>query len=181
MSNAVVDQAIHHFFRSPSVSHYLATRNAILESDDYDPSARQIISLESRVATGHHLLPAELDQFAAAYQICPRWHYLRARSCEQRRDQAGLRDAVQRMKLCLRVITETGDGTKDSPFQIAYLTDADDVVRAFGESVRCQQLVGGPDGYCDVLTSHAGNEFWFDVEMLLERSSQVAALAQLEK
>ena len=85
------------------------------------------------------------------------------------------------MQLCLRAISETGEGTKDAPYQITYLTDTDDILRAFGESVRCQQLVGSPDGYRDVVTAHSGDEFWFDIESMLERSSQEAVVAFLEK
>ena len=180
MSNASVDQAIHDFFRSPSVDYYLTAQLAILESDSYDPAARRVISLESRISSGYHAVAAELEHYGAEYQICPRWHYLGARIHERNRNRPGVRTSVQRMQLCLRAISETGDGTKDAPYRITFLTDTDDIVRAFGESVRYQQLVGGPDGYRDVVTAHSGDEFWFDVEMLLEHSSQEATTASLE-
>ena len=180
MSNAPVDQAIHDFFRSPTVDYYLAAQQAILASDCYDPAASRIVSLESRISLGHHVVDAELEQYSLEYELCPRWHYLCGRICERKRDQRGVRTAVQRMQLCLRAISETGEGTKNRPFRITYLTDTDDIVRAFGESVRYQQLVASPDGYRDVVTSHSGDEFWFDVEMLLERSSQEAAVAQAD-
>ena len=181
MSHATIDQAIQDFFRSPSADRYLFGQSAIFESGNYDPAARQVVSLESRISAGHHPVFAELKQFSEAFQLCPRFHYVHARIYERMDDADSLRTAVQRMQLCLRAISETGDGTKNSPYQITYLTDADDVVRAFGETVRSQQLVASPDGYRDVLTAHSGEEFWFDVEMLLERTSQEAVLARLER
>ena len=181
MSMAPVDQSIHDFFRSPTVDLYLEAQLAILDSEQYDPAARRVLACESRITTHSLVDSSELDQLPNVYRLCPRWHYLRARVCENHRDRSGVRMAVQHMQLCLRAISETGDGTSEFPYQITFLTDADDIVRAFGESVRCQQLVGSPDGYRDVLTAHSGDEFWFDVEVLLEKSSQEATLAQLEQ
>lgn len=181
MSHATIDQTIRDFFRSPSVDRYVAAHFSIVESDDYEPAARQVLSLESRVSAGHHAVIAEIAQFSPAFQLCPRFHYVHARICERNKQAGSVRTAVQRMQLCLRAISETADGTKEDPYQITYLTDADDMVRALGESVRFQQLVASPDGYRDVLTAHSGEEFWFDVELLLERSSLEATLARITR
>ena len=45
MSHATIDHAIQDFFRSPSVDRYLAAQFAIIESDEYEPAARQVLSL----------------------------------------------------------------------------------------------------------------------------------------
>lgn len=177
MSHATIEHTILDFFRSPSVDRYIAARFAIFESDDYDPPARQVLSLESRISAGHYAVSAEISQFSPVFQLCPRFHYVHARISERNGDSGLVRTAVQKMQLCLRAIAETAEGTKDAPYQIIFLTDADDMVRAFGESVRYQQLVSSPNGYRDVLTAHSGEEFWFDVEMLLERTSEEAIIA----
>ncbi len=182
MSHATIDHSIQEFFRSPRVDRYRIAQLAIQNSSDYDPSAREVLSLESRLSRvgGEDLFP-EIQQISAAFQLCPRFHYLQARLSEIHGRMSEMRSAIQRMQLCLRSIAETGDGTKTSPFQITFLSDADDIVRAFGESVRCQQLVASPKGYRDVMTAHSGVEFWFDVESLLEHSSSEASADVFER
>lgn len=203
MSNAFVEQTIHDFFRSPTVDCYLAAKRAACDSREYEPSARDLVALEtsvarvkesqsltsrhgssarfSNVAAAQQMIEADLHDLPSTYRLCPRWHYLAGRVAEWHGDQASVRSSVQKMQLCLRAIAESGDGTKESPYQITFLTDADDLIRAFGESVRHQQLVSSPDGYRDVVTAHSGIEFWFDVEVLLERTSQKAAFAHVDR
>jgi len=181
MSHATIDQSIQEFFRSPRVDRYRIAQLAIQNSSDYDPAARQVSGLESRLSVSRSDLSQDIQQIAPSYQLCPRFHYVQARISEQHGDASQMRTAIQRMQLCLRCIAETGDGTKASPFQITFLTDADDLVRAFGESVRCQQLVASPSGYRDVMTAHSGVEFWFDVESLLEHTSSEASADVFER
>lgn len=178
MSHATIDQAIQDFFRAPSVDRYQIAQTAIVECDDYDPSARDVTMLEARISAGHYPVSAEIARFPSAFQLCPRFHFIQARLYERIGRASLRRTSVQHMQLCLRAISGTGEGTSASPYRITFLTDADDLVRAIGESVRCQQLISSPDGYRDVLTAHSGEEFWFDVETLLEHTSREAALAR---
>ena len=72
------------------------------------------------------------------------------------------------------MISQTGSGTRQSPFSITFFTDQDDVMRSFGEAKRYQQAVTSQDRQLDVITSHEGIEFWFDV-------TNLAKFATLEK
>jgi hypothetical protein len=104
--------------------------------------------------------------------MCPRFHYVEARIRENLGELASMNESIRRLRACLTAIIETGEGSKDSPFRITFMSDEDDVVRSFGEKVRCQQFVSrGPRQHFDVLTAHSGVEFWFDVSKLLLRHS----------
>ena len=179
MSQATIEQVVHAFFRSPTVDRYLTARFAIIETEAYEPGAREVVDLESLLASGQPLSPADVERVDDAFQLCPRFHYVTARIAERLRQKDAVRIAVQRMQLCLRAISETGDGTVESPFLVTFRTDSDDIVRAFGESTRSQRLTVGESGYCDVLTTLSGDEFWFDVDELLERTSADAGIPTL--
>lgn len=171
MSHALTAQRTREFFDAPDVHRFKAIRELVLSSTNYDPSVSPLLAIEARLATDSPVqLLEECNQLARIYQICPRFHYVEARIRESLGEIQAMESAVHRLRACLRVIVGTGDGRKESPFLVTFITDEDDVVRSFGESVRYQQVLSVNGRKLDVVTAHSGIEFWFDATALIERS-----------
>lgn len=178
MSHPTIASAIDDFFRRPTLDRFLIAQLQVTESATYEPAANSLTNLELQLSRGSDI-SRSLPNLPISFQICPRFHYINARIREQEGDEVEMRRAISRLQSCLKMLASSGEGTADAPFKVTFLTDPDDVIRAFGETTRHQQLLATKNGYCDVITTHAGHDFWFDIEPLLERSSVSALSDQL--
>ena len=151
------------FFDDPSVERFLELQQVVRESPAFDPYCRELLSIEGTVATSSPVVTLErLACIAETHQTCPRFHYVSARVHEILGELEEMRESVQRLQVCLKMIAETGDGDKESPFSVAFATDQADVLQAFGEAKRYQQTVVSGNRQFDVVTAHSGHEFWFN-------------------
>jgi hypothetical protein len=177
MSHALADSQ--NFFETPTLVAYQNLQRLAFESPGYDPRVRQLLEIESQVAEASpaHSLNA-LSRLPAYLQICPRFHYVTARVREILGETDEMRASIQKLRTCLQSIMESGEGTRRSPFCIAFLTDQDDVLMSVGEQKRYQQSATGAKCQFDVVTAHSGVEFWFDVtEISRKQSSKVSKAA----
>jgi len=167
MSHALNTKASNAFFQRPSVAKFNAIQQLVFASSDYDPAAESVTEIEQQL---RHANPGRLlrrlEQLSCEFDICPRMHYVEARLRESLGEVDLMQQSIKRLQICLEMIAETGEGSRDSPFVVTFVTDMDDTVRSFGEKVRYQQPVLSKLGQFDVLTSHSGIEFWFDVSEL---------------
>lgn len=167
MNHALNIKASNAFFQRPSVAKFNAIQQIVFTSTDYDPAAESVIEIEQQLRnTNPGQLLRKLQQLPCEFDICPRMHYVEARLRESLGEVDVMQQAIKRLQICLEMIAESGEGTRDCPFVVTFVTDMDDIVRSFGEKVRYQQPVLSRIGQCDVLTSHSGIEFWFDVSKL---------------
>ena len=174
MSHALTEQTTRKFFNDPTVYRFKAIQTLVLDSVDYDPSAAELLSIEAKLTSESPIrLLDKLDQLPSTYQICPRFHYVEARIRESLGEIHEMQQSVERLRAYLTAIVEAGDGCKDSPFAITFMTDEDDVVRSFGEKVRYQQILSAEDRQFDVVTAHSSVEFWFDVTSLMKRTAEL--------
>lgn len=181
MSRVLVDTQ--KFFDSPTIGEFEMLQKKVFASNDYDPNASQLQQTEISLATQSPTRALEsLSELSNDYQICPRFHYVEARIRESLGEVVEMRASIERLRACIGAIVESGEGSQESPFKITFLTDADDVVRSFGERKRYQQPVLSGGKQLDVITAHSGVEFWFDVTELaqrVEQNAQSASEAQL--
>ena len=163
------------FFADPKVERFKDIQRSARLSPNFDPFCTELLSIEANLLDAN---PTEtlqrLGELVDAYQACPRFHYLEARVYEMLGDMVALGLAVQRLKTCLRMLAETGEGTKKSPFSVAFITDEDDLLRAIGEQKRCQQTVTSSHRQFDVLVAHSGEELWFDVTEIMRRRPTIS-------
>ena len=176
MSHALTEKTSREFLAAPTVSRFKAVQTLVFTSNDYDPSATALRAIEARLPMDSPVeLIQELNQLPCSYQICPRFHYVKARTRESLGEVHEMQEAISHLRSCLAAIVATGDGSKQSPFEATFITDEDDVVRSFGERVRYQQVLSIEDRSLDVVTAHSGVEFWFDVTRLMERNAALHA------
>ena len=170
MSRVLSNPATQDFLKAPGIAGFRALQVLAFQADDFEPSARSLIQIELGLRTNTPTKSLdELHALSAHYAICPRYHYVEARIRESLGELDTMQQSISLLKDCLRVLCETGDGSQESPFEVTFLTDMDDVVRSFGERVRYQQPVVAGEMQYDVLTAHSGIEFWFDVMNLVAR------------
>lgn len=170
MSHALTKEASQKFFDDPSVERFKTLQRSVMALEDYDPSAAKLVAIELKLASASPVrLLEKLDEIRDLYQICPRFHYVEARIRESLGEIEELQRAIERLRICLSIISETGDGSKEAPFSVTFFPDEDDVVRSFSEQTRYQQAVVTRLRQFDVLTAHSGIEFWFDVTAMARR------------
>ena len=170
MSHAAIDKKLRSFLNRPTEQKYRWLRRSVMNESQYDPRAAEIIRIELQLATDN---PKQiLDQtgrLAWFWQLCPRWHFVRARAFEKLGWQRRTSASVARMQSCLRGALSTGNGSRQAPFSAVFLTDQSDLMQVIGEKTRYQQLVQVAERRYDVITSHDGQDIWFDVTELLAR------------
>ena len=177
MSHAI-EQSIRCFLKQPAAQRLVELQAEAFDCASYDPSARQLLDLESRLQCDDAAeLLSELCQLDSIWELCPRYHFVKARIMETLRRPVEMRVAVKSMQSCLRGLMGTGEGTSHSPYCVTFLPDERDVMRVIGEEIRYRQVVFRSGRYCDVATSHTGHDVWFDVTPLVENSPQLVASA----
>ncbi len=170
MSHALIEQKLRSFHSHPTEKKFRWLQRFVMAEGDYDPRATAIMGLDSRVgATDPVKLLKEIERLPWFWQLCPRLHFVQARAYEALGRKRRMSDCVAMMQNCLQGLLATGDGSEDAPYAVTFLTDQRDLLQVIGEDIRYQQLVRLDDRCCDVITSHAGNDVWFDVTELLER------------
>lgn len=173
MSHALTDSQ--KFFDTPTLEAYRELQRLAFESPAYDPRVQQLLAIESRVANANPATSLKaLAQLPSFLHICPRYHYVTARVREVLGETDEMRASIKRLRTCLQSIIESGDGTRQAPFEIAFMTDQDDVIMSFGEQKRYQQSATGDKRQLDVVTAHSGVEFWFDVTEISKKQTRMA-------
>lgn len=173
MSNVLSDRLLKSFFCSDNLDSFRQVQHRAFVAADFDPQAIALRRLESQLdmASPTDLL-AGLEALPWFFQICPRRHFVEARIRENLGEIEDMQENVARMQHCLRMLMETGDGTREAPYCVTFVVDQRDILRVIGEEVRYQQMVEGGDRRFDVITAHSGEEVWFDATML---RSQISA------
>lgn len=174
MSYAKIDERAEAFFQDPTADKLLALQPAAFVSAAYDPSANSVLRLEGTLPTHSPSdLLQQLYEHAWIWQLCPRFHYVQARIHELLGEVQLMDDAVLRMQDCLAALLETGEGTSHSPLRITFQTDEADIFRVLGEQIRTRHIVDRRERIFEVVTSHSGQDVWFDVTPMFECRSEI--------
>ena len=172
MSNALNDQSRKSLFDDPTDDRLKYLQALAIQSRGFDPSAACVLRLESMLATASPAeLIAKIKVLPWFLQLCPRLHFVEARTRENLGEIDEMRVSVHRMQQCLRALMRTGEGSWRSPYCVTFATDEHDILRVIGEPIRCQQVVECGNRRCDVITAHSGIDVWFDITLLLQRQS----------
>ena len=170
MSHATVER-VESFFRTPSIAEFDLLRQLALADDEFDPTALPVLLIERGLLEGEQ--PLELleaaDQLGWLWQLCPRLHFVRARIYEQMGSDAPLRASVAKLQTCLKMLLKTGDGSKNRPYHVTFISDERDLLRTMGAELGPQTLVQDDSRWIDVV-SHEEGEVHFDVTELMVRS-----------
>lgn len=170
MSRALTKKSHQEFFETRNSKQFAQLQQLAIESDEYDFNVLQLVKLESQLNTCNpsQLLDA-FEQLPEHLQVCPRYHYVAARLRESLGETERMQASIENLRACLTAIVEMAEGTQESPFSIAFVTDADDVLRSLGESTRCSAFVQNQNRSFDVMTAHSGHDFWFDVTKIVAK------------
>ena len=107
------------FVESPRRDYYLALRNALISSDEYDPNSDDIFDAEELVnQMAFQAAQDKLHDSMPNLLLSPRAHYLLARTAERIGDMQSTQMESLITSACLKGIAATGDGSKASPYLV---------------------------------------------------------------
>jgi hypothetical protein len=167
MRQAIKVARFEQFVLRPRLERFRMLQQAILACDNYDPWSTELHEMEAMFE--HREYEAVLqfaDDHARIWQLSPRFHFISGRTALELSDLKRADWEKRASRACLRQLLATGDGSRDTPFRITYISDENDILAALDVEPRCQQLVQRPTGPCDVKTLHDGTDIWFDVAPL---------------
>ena len=112
--------------------------------------------------SGQYDAAAQLqDEMSATWLLSPSFHLWSARIAAALDDAEGVELEQFQFDACVTGLLATGDGTRQSPYLVAYTSDVRDIVAARHQRLVTQHLVRRPQGCFDVVTCDDSSELWF--------------------
>lgn len=155
------------FVQGPTLERYLRLRRQVMQTRRYDPQAVVLGELQAQLEADPQQVLRRTKSLAASFRLSPRFHFLAGQAAMAAEQWDLALEHREASRACLGALLDSGHGTRSQPHLVTYLTDARDLAVALGRSVRCQELVQVGNRSLDVLTTHDGQQLWFDVSDLL--------------
>lgn len=175
MKDSTIGERFERFVAKPTSRRYLALRRHVMADGEFDPLSEELRLLQSLLDQADY---AAVQQTGAElwprWLLSPRFHFLLGIAALQSGEARLANHHKASTHACLQGLLATGDGTPQRPFRITYPPDEHDVARCLDFSIRSQEVVDLGTHICDVVTSHEGNELWFDATHCVRRASQGA-------
>lgn len=171
LAACVMNDLFERFFERPTRAHYQRARQLVLTQPDYAARALDLALLGSTArAEDPAGVLAQVQGMMPVWALSPRTHFLAGTAAAELgdADEAELRQFLS--NACLQGIAATGDGSEEQPLLVTHVEDEYDVLMALGQEVAAQRLVDNARGYFDVLRTSEGEEFWFNVTDILQRT-----------
>jgi hypothetical protein len=153
------------FLQSPSPDTYRAIRDAVVAHEKYNGYSNDLDQMREAFDAGSY---AEFRTLFGEAQpnllLSPEAHFLLSLTARELGDSDGA-DAEKFICFsCVEGILGSGDGTRESPYEILRISDEYDVLRFQGKRMQTQSLVHGDDGCSyDQMACDDGSEVWFDI------------------
>lgn len=113
-----------------------------------------------------HLYLRCSDLFALTC-LSPRLHFWMGVAAIETRQAALSQQHRTAMQALLRALIDSGDGTREEPFVVTYVSDEYDILRALGLQAVSQRMLERSDGRYDVIGADDGQPYWFDVSRVV--------------
>ena len=152
------------FIQSPNKETYVALREKVIASDDFDPYSREIetagelFDQQKINEAGDILREAMPNLILSAFA-----HQFLGLIFHKLGDEEGADMEIIIGDACIEGILATGDGSESAPYLILRTTDEGDILKHFGKEGRLRSLVQKDGKYFDVLQCTDDSEYWFDV------------------
>ncbi|CAB5130954.1 hypothetical protein D3OALGB2SA_3629 [Olavius algarvensis associated proteobacterium Delta 3] len=153
---------------------FLQLRELIIESGNYTPYAGMIENMERCLIMDG--FPQAIDLYNSSWPNCllsPRAHLLLSRifniqgDADQHKSEEALAFTV------LDLILKSGDGTKNSPYNVLHLADKTDVLVALEKNKVGEELIECNGRYLDCVMTDDEQEIYFDVTDMILRGQDL--------
>jgi hypothetical protein len=152
------------FLAKPSGETFLRLREVVIGSPDYEfhsDGADQVQGLFA--AEDYEAVPDMLSELMPNWLLSPRVHRLVGLAAEQVGDTDLAQRETYMARACIRGLLESGDGSRERPFQVTHVADEYDLLEIQGKEMKQQRLVTDTAGSFDVIACTDGTELWFDI------------------
>jgi len=167
------------FLAHPTARHYLRVRKLILQDAQLRPRTADLVRLHQLFEAGQfqQVLDAA-ERMLPAWALSPRLYWLTAFAAQElgHTDDAELDRFLYQS--CLAGITATGDGSRQAPYVITYLSDEAEWLQWSGRRAQQRGLVRIARGYCDCVQCQDGSEVFFLLDSSLVEPDQRDALVE---
>lgn len=153
------------FIESPNRQSYLALRETIVNSDDYQPYSADAFESAERLYEQQELDQAREVLIAAMPNLLlsPRAHLMLSFLYSKQGDERSSQMELMLASACIDGILATGDGSAQSPYLVTRISDEYDVLDHFDKQLASQALRQSDDQHLDVIRCTDGSEIWFDI------------------
>jgi hypothetical protein len=152
------------FLDRPGADTYLALRQVIIGSPDFDMFSTGLTRLERLIADGAHAaVPDLVAELMPNWLLSARTHVLLGQSAQARGEaDRAAREALM-AEACMFGLRSTGDGSADAPFWPIHPADEHDLAEFLGKEVLTQRREDCDGRAFDVLNCAGGTNLWFDI------------------
>jgi hypothetical protein len=156
------------FLDTPNADTYLALREVLIHSPDYNSNPGALNDFTELVQAGDHdAVRSAIPGLMSEYIVSPAAHFLIAASAKNAGDSAMQEREEIMAQACLHGIADTGDGSAEAPYRCVHVSDQYDLANARGLTVTRQSSDVQDGRFHDVLTCVDGTEMRFDMTEIL--------------
>ncbi len=165
----------------PTPETYARLRGWFITCPDYDPYRDDLRDIERQVACGQFAAAGKaLECSMPSLVLSPRAHYLAARIACQSGDMPRAELECRIAEACVEGILNTGDGSREHPYQILYALDEQDVLDFLGLPQNRPRLHHIEGLHLDRIEVAEGVEVWFDITEAYHRQTPASVMEQLK-
>ncbi len=161
------------FAENPDLKSFLAVRQAVLASEEYQPDSEELDRADELIDEGKWAEARTcLQEALPNLLLSPQAHLLMAAIAEELGEpsQEQLEDFLA--STCAEGILSTGDGTKDKPYLVLRASDEYDLIEYLEKEPTDEDEVEEGDRSLDRVKCNDGSELWFDVTEAKARLAQ---------
>ncbi|MCF6227069.1 MAG: DUF4919 domain-containing protein [Planctomycetes bacterium] len=152
------------FIEKPSKETFLAVRETVLTSPDYQPYSTDLTGLHGLI--GESDWKAIIDsskEMLPNFLLSPGYHMALAKAYKELGNEEGLQAELTLAKVCVDGIKLTGEGTREQPWLVLRTSDEYDLLGEMGKKSKQQSLVEVDGRKLDHQLCEDESEYYFDV------------------
>ncbi len=161
------------FIESPDRETYLAFRQKIISSDEYQPYSDEIVTAGELYEEGKFEEASEVIHDAMLNLVLsPQAHQFLAFLHHKLGNEQAAEMEMMIGQACLEGILATGDGSAEQPYIVVRTSDEHDVIEYLDQELKRQSLTHRGDKHLDRIECMDGDEYWFDITDAYEHMSR---------
>lgn len=157
----------------PTRETYLELRRQLIESEHYDPYSNDLQSAEEALGAENLEKAEELLRGGMPnLLLSPTAHLLISFIMHKKGDEQGSEVERYIAMACSEAMTQSGDGTQESPYLVLRTSDEYDLLRYLEKEFAGQGLVEKDGRFYDSMKCTDGEEIWFEITEMYAKLSE---------
>lgn len=155
---------------NPTRENYLDLYRAVVSRPEYDPYSTELNQVIELLQAERASQAGEvLSQAMPNLILSPRAHHIASQVYEKMGDAQAAAAEKALVSVCLRGIMASGEGTPESPYVVARVSDERDLAAYLDHKVEGSSLHARDDRFLDALHLADGEQLWFDITDAYQR------------